>query len=205
MNKQSGRKTIGMRRFTISTIGDLGVAARMRRLDLEMTIAHLAAASGTSPGFVAGLEKGKPSVSFDKLMAVLGILQMKIELKAGKPRFPKAPAASQPREEPRRNKPAMDPSRAHDDPEKIGCLECGMRVRNMLTHLASAHSMRPATYRRRWSLGEDYDLRPRKVAEQEDLRTRTRKALAKTQRPARETHPRSRRRGVAGRPDREER
>lgn len=168
-----------IRKTILTSISDLSVVVRERRKELNLSIVQVAEFAGTSRFFVSDLEKGKPSVQFDKVMAVLKTLQLKVELKAGAPRSPRKAAQSAPPEPTRARVPAVAVERTHDDAETVACLECGVRVRNLQKHLSTTHSMRTADYRRRWALLEDYDIRPRAVSEQADRRRKLRDALAR--------------------------
>ncbi|PYJ10814.1 MAG: transcriptional regulator [Verrucomicrobia bacterium] len=46
--------------------------------------------------------------------------------------------------------------RASVKPERITCLECGMKLKMLKRHLRVEHGQTPAEYRERWNLGKDY-------------------------------------------------
>lgn len=164
----------GSRRFVVGTVGELAAAVHSRREELGFSIVQLAELAGTSRFFVSDLERGKPTVQLDKTMAVVGALQLRVELTTIAVK--RAAAPIQPT---RLAVPQIAPDRAHDDPEAIACAECGARVRDLARHLATAHSMRTTEYRQRWHLGPDYDLRPRAVAERAARRALARALLRK--------------------------
>ena len=64
-------------------VNELGQAVRGRRIDLGLRQRELADLSGCSPGFVAGLETGKPSVQLDKVLAVCAVLGLDLTITWG--------------------------------------------------------------------------------------------------------------------------
>ena len=61
----------------------LGDLIRLRRKDLNLTQAQLAALAQVSPRYVFDLEDGKSSVRLDKLLPVLETLGLTMSLKVG--------------------------------------------------------------------------------------------------------------------------
>lgn len=61
----------------------LGDLVRLRRKDLNLTQAQLAALAQVSPRYVFDLEDGKTSVRLDKLLPVLETLGLTMSLKVG--------------------------------------------------------------------------------------------------------------------------
>jgi HTH-type transcriptional regulator/antitoxin HipB len=61
----------------------LGDLIRLRRKDLNLTQAQLAALAQVSPRYVFDLEDGKTSVRLDKLLPVLETLGLTMSLKVG--------------------------------------------------------------------------------------------------------------------------
>ena len=170
---------IKSKRMIVSSTTDLASIVRRRREELGWTIVQAGEGAGTSRFFVADLEKGKPTCQFDKILAVLGALHLKVELRVSAPNPSSAKSMPDSAVERRTlsRGPAMQLSLTHEDPAKIGCLECGQRVRNLQRHLSSAHSMRTTEYRRRWKLPENYDLRPVEVAKAAETRQLVKSAL----------------------------
>jgi len=66
-----------------ATVNELGPAVRGRRIELGLRQRELADLAGCSPGFVAGLETGKPSVQLGKVLAVCGVLGLDLTLTWG--------------------------------------------------------------------------------------------------------------------------
>lgn len=167
-------------RLAVASITDLGEIVKRRRNELGWSIVETSEIAGTSRYFVADLERGKPSCQFDKIMAVLEALQLKLELRFRAPR--RKPAIKpgdleQAGRRPLATGPAIPLTSTHTDPATIGCLECGKRVRNLQRHLSSFHAMRASEYRRRWQLPKEYDLKPLDVAEAADMRRQVKGAL----------------------------
>lgn len=179
----ANRGGAGSRRFVVSSITDLGAIAHQRRKELGWSIVETSDAAGTSRYFVADLEKGKPSCQFDKVMAVLLALQLKVELRAGthKPMASPKKALAGRERRPLAEGPAIPLDHVHIDPETVGCLECGKPVRDLQKHLSSTHSMRTIEYRRRWRLPDDFDLRPRAVANAVEIRRRVKGVLKRSE------------------------
>jgi predicted transcriptional regulator len=153
-----------LKRQTISSAMDLGVVARSRREELGLSIVQVAELAKASRFFVSDLERGKPSVQFDKVLSVLSALRLQVVL-ARKPAKPQAELAPRHERLVVRPRLSIDLKSTHQNPEAIVCLECGLSVRSMERHLSSVHSMRTSEYRRRWNLPAEYDLRPVSVAE----------------------------------------
>lgn len=55
---------------------------RARRKELDLNQIQLAELAGCGPDFLYDLERGKPSVRLDKLMAVLQVLNLKLTMVA---------------------------------------------------------------------------------------------------------------------------
>lgn len=178
----ASRGEAGSRRFVVSSITDLGAIVHQRRKEFGWSIVETSDAAGTSRYFVADLEKGKPSCQFDKVMAVLSALQLKVELRAGthKPVASPKKALEGRGRRPLADGPAIPLDRVHNNPETVGCLECGKQVRDLQKHLSSTHSMRTIEYRRRWGLPDDFDLRPRAVANAIEIRKRVKGVLKRS-------------------------
>ncbi|WP_162815060.1 MucR family transcriptional regulator [Erythrobacter aureus] len=167
------------KRLKVGSILDLARIVKQRRDELGWSILQLAETAGTSRFFVSDLENGKPTCQFDKIMDVLGALQLKVELRASRPVAAAAKPAESSNDERRALSlgPAIPIESTHSDPEKIGCLECGRQVRSLPRHLLSAHSMRSPEYRRRWRLPAEYDMRPTAVAAEAETRRKVKNAL----------------------------
>lgn len=69
---------------SVSRPADLGAAVRHARRSLGVSQDLLAASAGVGPRFVVELEAGKPTVQFEKMLAVLAALGLKLEI-AGVP------------------------------------------------------------------------------------------------------------------------
>ena len=78
--------------------------------------------------------------------------------------------ASPPVEAPPRE-PAV-PIRRSVRPDRITCLECGVKMKMLKRHLATEHGLTPDSYRERWGLKRDYPMVAADYAE-------TRSGLAK--------------------------
>lgn len=61
----------------------LGAAVRARRRELALTQAQLADLAGVGLAFLYELERGKPTVRLDKVLAVLGVLGLELCLRPG--------------------------------------------------------------------------------------------------------------------------
>jgi HTH-type transcriptional regulator/antitoxin HipB len=68
-----------------SSLAALGAAVRARRAELGLSQLELAQLSGCGVVFVYALEKGKPTLRIDKLLAVLDVLGLRLELSVGPP------------------------------------------------------------------------------------------------------------------------
>lgn len=64
----------------ISTSSDLGQAVRAARKRFEMNQAQLAGLAGTGLRFISDLERGKPSIALDKVLAVLAVLGLRLRV-----------------------------------------------------------------------------------------------------------------------------
>ena len=64
----------------------LGSAVRVRRRTLRMTQAELGALAGVGLAFLYQLEKGKPTVRIDKVLAVFEVLGLELHVRDGKER-----------------------------------------------------------------------------------------------------------------------
>lgn len=64
---------------------DLSKAIKSRRNELGLTQQQLAEYAGCGVVFVYDIEKGKPSVRFDKLVDVLTVIGLKLQVQRGKP------------------------------------------------------------------------------------------------------------------------
>jgi len=62
----------------------LSKSIRIRRRQLRLNQTELAALAGVGPVFIYDLEHGKPTVRFDKLLAVLDVLGLELHLREGK-------------------------------------------------------------------------------------------------------------------------
>lgn len=58
----------------------IGEVIKKRRKDLGLTQAYLAAISNTGVRFIIELECGKPTVQLNKVLAVLHVLNLKVEI-----------------------------------------------------------------------------------------------------------------------------
>ncbi len=59
---------------------DLGATVRERRKDLRLTQQQLADLAGTSERFVRALERGKPTVQLNHVVAVLDALGLELRV-----------------------------------------------------------------------------------------------------------------------------
>jgi y4mF family transcriptional regulator len=66
---------------------------RARRRELELSQIQLAELAGVGPDFLYDLERGKPSVRLDKLIAVLEVLNLQLTLDAKEEGFKTEPGA----------------------------------------------------------------------------------------------------------------
>ena len=62
----------------------LGQVVRTERQAQKLTQAELGQYSGTGLNFVSQLERGKPTVRFDKLISILSVLGLELHLQRGK-------------------------------------------------------------------------------------------------------------------------
>jgi y4mF family transcriptional regulator len=63
-----------------SATAEIATALQARRKSLGVTQAQLADLAGVSPKFVYDLEKGKPSVSLDRVLLVISALGLEFKL-----------------------------------------------------------------------------------------------------------------------------
>jgi len=63
-----------------STTAEIATTVQARRKSLGVTQAQLADLAGVSPKFVYDLEKGKPSVSLDRVLLVISALGLGFKL-----------------------------------------------------------------------------------------------------------------------------
>lgn len=63
-----------------SDAAELATTLQARRKSLGVTQAQLADLAGVSPKFVYDLEKGKPSVSLDRVLLVISALGLSLKL-----------------------------------------------------------------------------------------------------------------------------
>ena len=61
----------------------MSLEVRRRRKTLRLTQHDLAALAGCGPDFLYDLEKGKPTLRLDKVIAVLSTLGIQLRLEAG--------------------------------------------------------------------------------------------------------------------------
>ena len=66
---------------------DLGAQIRRKRKVLRLTQKELADLSNCGSDFLYDLERGKPTVRLDKLMAVLEVLGLKLKLESRAPSY----------------------------------------------------------------------------------------------------------------------
>lgn len=66
-----------------SEVGQFAEAVRSARKRHRMTQAELAGLSGTGLRFVSELERGKPTVAMNKVLAVLATLGLRVHIEAG--------------------------------------------------------------------------------------------------------------------------
>ena len=62
----------------------LGEAVRNERKAQKLTLEELGRFSGVGLNFISQLERGKPTVRLDKMLAVLKVLGLEIHLRRGK-------------------------------------------------------------------------------------------------------------------------
>ncbi len=60
----------------INNTGMLGEVIRQRRKELNYTQAYLSEFTGISVSFISDLERGKPTVEFEKALSIIQILGM---------------------------------------------------------------------------------------------------------------------------------
>ena len=63
----------------------LGKALRLRRRSLGLSQVQTCDLAGVGPAFLYELERGKPTVRLDKVLAVLEVLGLALELREGRP------------------------------------------------------------------------------------------------------------------------
>ena len=64
---------------------DLGEAVRTARKQSRLTQAQLAGLAGTGLRFISDLERGKPSIALDKVLAVLAVLGLRLSIDGDAP------------------------------------------------------------------------------------------------------------------------
>lgn len=67
-----------------SPLAGLGSALRARRQELTLTQAQLADLAGVGVAFLYELERDKPTVRLDKVLAVLDVLGLELHLRPGR-------------------------------------------------------------------------------------------------------------------------
>jgi HTH-type transcriptional regulator/antitoxin HipB len=75
-----------LKRSTIASAAELGRIVRARRLEQGLTQTGLGELALVGPRFVGELERGKPSLHLDKVLAVLIVLGIAVSLE-----YPEAP------------------------------------------------------------------------------------------------------------------
>lgn len=66
----------------VSDIEDMGIIARQRRQELRISQADLAALAGVTRQWLTRFERGNSEVSFSKVFAVLGALDLRVRVDA---------------------------------------------------------------------------------------------------------------------------
>ena len=66
--------------LTISDAAAIGAAIRQARKVHGLTQSQLAGLAGTGLRFVSELERGKPNVALDKVLAVLAVLGLRLQI-----------------------------------------------------------------------------------------------------------------------------
>lgn len=61
-------------------MADIAQAVRQARLRHRLTQTDLAGLAGTGLRFISELERGKPNVALDKLLAVLAVLGLRVQI-----------------------------------------------------------------------------------------------------------------------------
>lgn len=69
----------------VSDAATIGAAARRARKAHGLTQSQLAGLAGTGLRFVSELERGKPSVALDKVLAVLAVLGLRLQAVGAEP------------------------------------------------------------------------------------------------------------------------
>lgn len=72
-------------RLTVTDASTVGTAIRQARRAHGLTQSQLAGLAGTGLRFVSELERGKPNVSLDKMLAVLAVLGLRLQLTGSGP------------------------------------------------------------------------------------------------------------------------
>ena len=150
-------------RDIVRDMSDIAHAVRERRSELRLRFEDVAEMAGDSRHLVSAVEKGDSGDQVEKLLRILDALQIRVDIRRGPARHVVPPAAPA-RPARTRQEPAVDPERMHDDPERIACLDCGARVRDLPRHVRQQHGLGIAGYRQRWSIPEEVPLVPRSNA-----------------------------------------
>jgi len=69
--------------FSSPEMLEIGQAVRQTRLRHQLTQTELAGLAGTGLRFISELERGKPNVALDKLVAVLAVLGLRLQVTGG--------------------------------------------------------------------------------------------------------------------------
>lgn len=152
------------RHDTITDFSDVAHAVRERRRELRLRFEDVATMSGTTRQLVSAIERGEANDQVEKLLRILDVLQIKLDLRRGQPRHVDAPAAK-PRPARTRGTPSVAIADMHREPGRVICLDCGSAVRSIATHVRQQHGLSMASYRQRWSIGDEFDLKPRDEGE----------------------------------------
>jgi y4mF family transcriptional regulator len=78
-NSRSGQSLV------VSDAATLGAAVRQTRKAHGLTQSQLAGLAGTGLRFVSELERGKPNVALDKVLAVLAVLGLRLQVVGAEP------------------------------------------------------------------------------------------------------------------------
>lgn len=73
----------GIQKDVHPAISDIATAARAARQRHRLTQAQLAGLSGTGLRFISELERGKPTLALNKVLAVLSALGLQLKVSAG--------------------------------------------------------------------------------------------------------------------------
>lgn len=72
-------------RMSLDSPRTLGETIRTARRRYGMTQTHLAGLAGTGLRFISELERGKPGVALDKVLAVLAVLGLRLQIAEDEP------------------------------------------------------------------------------------------------------------------------